>query len=794
MRYKEKNKNDVVLKVKKSTQSLLPFTEIFSDGVFKVGEKTFCLICEYADTDYVGLTIEEKRHKYDAYKLIMNSLNPDIGYQEFIMNELIDERDYDKVIIPQNMEHLKDKAAAFQDFIDIERDVIKKATSKATYKKTLMSFTYTLKNDHDNYDCLFNQFESIKEALGLLGSNIRQLKIEEVLNCVYKYYHPFDDIPLQIPDNYNKLGKNIKDYIVPMSLKFKSDNIEVESDYTRVLGLAVMTRNQTLSDDFIFNMLDNNYNITVSKYIRRLDKGSVMSILLKREASIEKRIDDVTKENKRTGASTVSSTKMKQLADITEVISELNRGDQEIFEVIVLCSISAETKEELDDITKIIKDRVLSANRAKLKVLTQNQKRAYISMLPFGKNYFAAGADTTLSLHLLTEACGVLIPFSNSLLYNEKGLLYGMDPVSKYPIVIDRNTGINSNGFILSMSGAGKSMFSKMEDLQIVAKYPNDSLIIFDPEGEYARVLGMIDGKEIVFAPTSSNHINPLEITKEEFDSGDLSSLVAEKLELLLALFYAMKGSDITIDEKTVLHNCLNTLYGTLFRTAQLYEDMPTMDSLSALLQKNASDVHSENLHKILSCYMDKGSMLSGRTSVSLTSQYTIFNLSQCQGAWHAIANTLLLYIAENRSRKLDKENKRLWLKVDELHSFVIVNKENNAMSIYLKNTFQRCRKMGHSVQGIMQNVSEAMRDVSISVMVKNSNFVVMLRQHRDDLEILKTLYSLNEKQCNFLLTAQKGEGLIYYDGRIVQFKNTIPHDSLTYKLINTTKTFGNDN
>lgn len=783
-------------KCKRTTQSILPFVDVLEDGIIEVSDKTFALVCKVEPIDYVGLSLAEKRAKYEAYKLAMNSITSKINYQEIIINEPLDIEKYEQVLVPKTSEKMSgEEKVLAKDFGNVQMNNVRRSINRVSNKRMYLVLSYTLTAKLDNYDCLYTQFKTLKDAYALIDAKIEQLDKEEVFSLFYDLNNPFDRSGFAYPENYKMLGRTIKDYIAPYSLNFKLDSVEMGSEYVRILGLSTMQTDQLLADDLITNITKNNYNLMVSKHVRKLDKNTILSLLRKRQASEIERKGKRETENKRTGMTGISYNVEKRLADVTKQIAELNDAEQEIFEVILLIGVFAETKEELDNLTKIIKEKALSENRVRFDILNQSQKEGYLSLMPCAVTPFAKGVDETISLHLMSDSAACMIPFNSKIFFDESGLYYGIDDISQYPLVIDRNKGLNANGFTLGTSGGGKSFSSKLEDLQILYKFQNDHLIIFDPEGEYSNILSIVDGEELVFSASSKTKINVFEVSQSELDSDsfDFSEMVAVKTETLSALMETMKGEPLDAYEYALIHSLTIQIFENLKISRNCAKDVPTLDTFYNLLRSKGSaesDNKANILAEILSCYLDENSMLKGRSTVSFTKRFTILNFSSLQNKWRSIANTLLLSLCEERSKLLARQGIRMWIKADEFHTFFVSSgsAETLKTAVFFKNAFQRFRKLGHRVQGITQNVSELLMSAEARVMLANATFITLLRQSPKDLEIIADMYHLTDNQCKYLENARAGEGLILFEGKVIRFTNRIDRNSLTYKLLNTTK------
>ena len=78
---------------------------------------------------------------------------------------------------------------------------------------------------------------------------------------------------------------------------------------------------------------------------------------------------------------------------------------------------------------------------------------------------------------------------------------------------------LNGNGFILGVSGSGKSFAAKREITEITLS-TNDDIIIIDPEAEYRPLVEGLGGEVIEISATSPNHINALDM-ESGYNDGD---------------------------------------------------------------------------------------------------------------------------------------------------------------------------------------------------------------------------------------------------------------------------------
>ena len=114
---------------------------------------------------------------------------------------------------------------------------------------------------------------------------------------------------------------------------------------------------------------------------------------------------------------------------------------------------------------------------------------------------------------LTTECTAVLMPFKSQEIQDAGGIYYGVNAVSRNLLICNRKRLLNPHGFILGVSGSGKS-FSMKEAITFIALSTNDDIIIIDAEREYGDLIRALGGVVIEISPSSPHHINPLEIAR----------------------------------------------------------------------------------------------------------------------------------------------------------------------------------------------------------------------------------------------------------------------------------------
>ena len=154
---------------------------------------------------------------------------------------------------------------------------------------------------------------------------------------------------------------------------------------------------------------------------------------------------------------------------------------------------------------------------------------------------------------LTTEALAVLMLFKAQEIRERGGAYYGQNTISKNLIIANRKELLNGNGFVLGVSGSGKSFTAKAE-LVNVALATKDDIIVIDPEKEYWPIVEGLGSEVIDISATSRNHINAMDM---EQGHGDGDNPVVLKSEFLLSLCEELVGSGkLSAKEKSIIDRC----------------------------------------------------------------------------------------------------------------------------------------------------------------------------------------------------------------------------------------------
>ena len=384
---------------------------------------------------------------------------------------------------------------------------------------------------------------------------------------------------------------------------------------------------------------------------------------------------------------------------------------------------------------------------------------------------------------LTTESTAVLIPYKTQEIIDDGGLYYGINAISHNLLMCNRKLLLNGNGFIIGVSGSGKSFASKME-IAMSALFTNDDIIVVDPEREYAPLVSNLGGEVIKLSASSSNHINAMDINADM--SGE-DNPISIKSEFLISLFDqllkngdARFGGGVGAKDRSIIDRCTINVYGNYFNGKS--DIMPTLaDFREELLHQPEQEAHDLALSLEL---FATGSLdaFSHQSNVNVNNRIACYDILELGDQMKSIGLLIMLDNIMNRVMANRKKGKYTRVYIDEAHLFF----KNPYSAEFLLKAWKRFRKYGGLLTGITQNIEDCLKNDTARGMLANSEFLLMLNQSPSDRIELAGLLNISETQMGYITNAPAGHGLIKVGGSIVPFANDFPTDTQLFELMST--------
>ncbi len=354
-----------------------------------------------------------------------------------------------------------------------------------------------------------------------------------------------------------------------------------------------------------------------------------------------------------------------------------------------------------------------------------------------------------------------------------------MTPAVKFPnlVVVDRLAKSSGNGFVLGMTGGGKSFFCKEELVSLRLKYPPDKadFLILDPEMEWARVADELGG-EVYHVGQDS--INPFDL---ELDMSERSPL-AYKTEFITTFCEKVsEGYGLDAQTKSLIDRAVRVVYRDYLKSKGK-KPAPLLGDFRAVLQNMEHD-RAKELALSLERFVDGAlNTFSKPTNIDSGNSLICYSLSGLRDQMKPIGTLITLDHLLGRVMRNYKAGKITFVYADE---FALLFQDEDTGKFFA-NLWRRIRKYNGYCTGATQNTDEVLESESGRAMLANTDFVVMLNQSPTNAQRLAELYKITENQETYFRDVQPGHGLLKVGGALIPFINTVPTDTKLYRLLST--------
>ncbi len=480
---------------------------------------------------------------------------------------------------------------------------------------------------------------------------------------------------------------------------------------------------------------------------------------------------------------------------------EIAAGFNKLYEASIVSTLFAYSLEDLDKLTKLLSTE-MSKSLVGIKSAWGMQEEAFQSNLPLAK-------DKIKKTHTFDRrSMGTVFPFTTSEVGHSTGIPLGFNKQTGVPILFDNfhNSLTNYNMVIFAKSGAGKSVTMKTLISRSAVLMGIQSLAL-DAEGEYSIVAESLGGINVVLSPNSKTVINVFdietEIVRDEITGRERAVLnVENKVEdVTQALLTMARGStrsqDINEVTKQIIAESVAQEYaahGITNDPLSLYESssqgssdmlgrakkmMPTIGSWYKRLQRNAENntnqdyrFHYSYLLKVMKQYIREydGQMayFDGQSTFDLLDGTLFINLdiSQLEERFaRPLAQQILLswiwekYVKKNSEDRRKAAKKRVL--VDEAWMLLPYPEAVD----FLNTMARRARKRNVSLAIISQRFQDFYEKPEVQAVLTSSDTKLLLAQDKSEIQYLKEVFKLSEGEAGFLITCNKGEGLLKVGG-----------------------------
>ena len=591
--------------------------------------------------------------------------------------------------------------------------------------------------------------------------------------------------------------KTIKDLIAPSGIDVRNiDHLEIISNtkrYARSFFVSTLPRMCTFPelfrDLYLFGDLNTSIYINPIKEDRSQNELNRVINELETERIVAMDKGNINRE------STISQKRLEaeQLRD------EIAAGFNKLYEASIISTLYTYNLEDLDRYTKLLATE-MSKTLVGIKTAWGMQEDAFKSNLPLME-------DKIKKVHTFDRnSMGTVFPFTTSEVGHPTGVPLGFNKQTGTPILFDNfhSSLTNYNMVIFAKSGAGKSVTMKTLVSRSSVLMGIESLAL-DAEGEYTIVAESLGGINVIISPNSKTIINLFDIeverTKDEITGRERDVLnIENKVEdVTQALLTMAKGStrseEVNELTKQIIAEAvaeeyaslgINSNPNSLYKASRMgvnndnllareKKDMPTIGSWYKRIQEKAKNntnkdyqYHYSYLLKVMKQYIREydGQMayFDGQSTFELLEGAPFINLdiSQLEERFaRPLAQQILLsWIWEKFVKKNSEDRKKATKKrvlVDEAWMLLPYPEAVD----FLNKMARRARKRNVSLAIISQRFQDFYEKPEAQAVLTSSDTKLFLAQDKSEIQYLKEVFKLSEGEAGFLVTCQKGEGLL---------------------------------
>ena len=757
----------VPFKIPRSVQQSIPIQRVWQDGIWQVNGR-FSQTWRFADINYSLASYEDQRDMFTSYCGVLNSLPTDAVTKITIHNRRLNSSDFQHSVLMREC----------GDDLDLYRlEYNRVLTEKAAASNNLIQDKYitvsVARKNAEEARAFFHRVDAdLSKNLGRLDSGAKALDTYERLRILHDFFRPGEEQFYKFDLNASmRLGHSFKDYIAPDGMKFLSDHFELGGKVGRVLFMRKYS--SYIKDDMITSMADFPRTLVLSIDLLPVPTDEAVRDVQSQIMGIE---SDITRWQQRQNArnnftAVVPYELEQQRAETKEFLDDLSTRDQRMVYANVTLLHMADTLEQLDADTETL----LSKSLCDFSILRYQQEDGFNTALPYGLR----SIDVTRTL--TTEAAASLMPFRVQEIQDMGGIYCGVNAVSKNLLICNRKNLLNPHGFILGVSGSGKS-FTMKEFITFIALSTNDDIIIIDAEREYGDLVRALRGIVLEISPNSRHHINPLEIARG-YGMGE--NPVALKSELLMSICEQQMGEgQLGAFHKSIIDRCTASVYHDFIKSGGKARQPILSDWRNEI--KRQPEREAQELALASELFVEGSlNMFAHETNVDIDSRIIVFDLYEMGDQLKPTALNVTMETIQNRVATNRLAGKYTWVFVDEVYLFF----KYYYSAQFLYKAWKRFRKYGAALTAATQNVEECLRSETARLMFANSEFLVLLNQAATDRAELAKLLNISENQMGYVTNAEAGHGLLRVGGAIVPFANEFPRTGALYQLWNTTPT-----
>lgn len=458
--------------------------------------------------------------------------------------------------------------------------------------------------------------------------------------------------------------------------------------------------------------------------------------------------------------------------DAYDLSARIARGEGKLYRVGLYLTVHATSEQALADEVAAVRSLAASL-MLNAQPTTYRSLQGWASTLPLALDLI--GMRRTFDTAALSAAFPFtspdLPPADPTSVAAPNGVLYGFNVGSQGLVHWDRFAADNYNSVLLGRSGAGKSYLVKLETLRSL--YRGIEVAIIDPEDEYRRLCEAVGGTYIHLG-AHDVRVNPFDLPIARRPDGRRTApkdAVTRRALFLHTTIGVLLGTDLTAEQRAVLDQAIMATYQRAGITSDLRtwtRPAPLLADLATTLTRTKNPV-ARDLAARLHPYVEGAfsALFAGPTSTSPEGHLTVFSLRDLPDELKPIGTLLTLDTIWRRVSNPAIQRPRL-ITVDE--AWLLMADPAGAQFLYRMAKAARKRWAGLTIA--TQDVGDMLGTELGKAIIANAATQILLRQAPQTIDEIVATFNLSEGEKQFLLSADKGQGLLSAGTQRVAFQS----------------------
>lgn len=732
---------------KTTSQIIHTFFKDFNENnsIIQLDNLHYSVCFEYQDISFAKANYEEQENIFIKWIEFLHSFNYNDHIQVVCFGNPVKTDDYKQKFI-YNKENLIGNEQRIANEFNTLIELAMGDKEEIMCEKRQIVITTKAENMKEAQDIFLQYQLRTEEKFKELKSKIRRVSIVERLSALYNIFH--NELAEENGiDNFIKyaIDNKLSLYDVLASkedVSFREKNfIKIgENKYIRVMYVSKLPRSVTPR---FYNRITTitNYNIITTLNITPTDPAKVIKMVNKKISGMKtERLEKIKKANKNNYSyEAVLDEKLEDaISDAQNLREALEKKKQKLFSNNFLICIQANSLEELNKATKVIKG-IGSEYLISLYNLDWQQLEGVQNCLPLGWN------NLQIQRSLTSESTATNVPFNTKDLMQEDSIFYGINLVSKNPVFCDRKKLLNGNGCVLATSGAGKSFSIKLLIEQVLLRYPNDEVCVIDPQGEYYPLIKAFNGQVLNISTNTNTYINPFD-SALQYTTNNKED-IKEKSEFILAFIESIVNG-LSGEQKTLIDRCTNNIYEEYQLHNYNKEYEPDFKKFYNKLLRQPEN-EAKNLALIIERYV-KGNMdiFANKTNIEIKNRFITFDISELPQSIQTTGYLVVLDHIMNRLHRNKTLGKHTWIFIDEFHILL----SNKFSSEYIAKIYKTGRKENAIPTIITQNIADVIKNEDGRKILSNSEFAMILKQKTLDLPAICKIFDISDEESRYII------------------------------------------